>query len=321
MNEVNGPFVLGMDRSAALVRERRALYVALGQLELGKVKSGVADAASARLSPVRDGLDAVADYARPIAIETAVRLLGIAGPSPECLAQTARDIFAHTFLNLFGDEEVARRARAAGARLRQWSLDDIAARAARAPAFGEGLVGALLEAGTLDHDGVARTICGMLVGSIDTTTTSVAKILVTLGRDPSLRERVAGDVHDPDKLAGWCREALRRWPHNPILLRSAAGPTSLGGTRVAGRDKVIVWTQAAMLDPSAFPDPFRMDPRRPAGPYLHFGGGLHPCAGRSVNAFQIPLLVGALFRRGIRCVGPLEWDGPFPARLPVRLDG
>jgi hypothetical protein len=38
-----------------------------------------------------------------------------------------------------------------------------------------------------------------------------------------------------------------------------------------------------------------------------------------VNAFQIPLLVGALVRRGILSAGPIAWAGPFPNRLDVSL--
>ncbi len=75
-----------------------------------------------------------------------------------------------------------------------------------------------------------------------------------------------------------------------------------------------------MLDASVFPNPGRLRPDRPVETYLHFGGGLHPCAGRVVNAFQIPMLVGALARRGIASVGPVAWAGPFPDHLPVRLN-
>ena len=74
-----------------------------------------------------------------------------------------------------------------------------------------------------------------------------------------------------------------------------------------------------MFDETAFPEPLAMRPDRTASSYLHFGGGLHPCAGRAVNAFQIPLLVGALIRRGVRSVGAVEWAGPFPDRLIVHF--
>jgi cytochrome P450 len=160
----------------------------------------------------------------------------------------------------------------------------------------------------------------MLVGSIDTTASSVAKIAAVIGRDKELAARVAADAGDEARLAGWCREALRRWPHNPIVLRQAVASTRLGNCDIKANDQIFVWTQAAMLDPSAFPNPQELRPDRPAGAYLHFGGGLHPCAGRVVNAFQIPLLVGALVRRGIKSVGSVEWAGPFPDHVAVEFE-
>ena len=104
------------------------------------------------------------------------------------------------------------------------------------------------------------------------------------------------------------------------MLRSAAVETQLAGVDIHVNDQIYVYTQAAMLDASVFPDPQVLNPARPTKPYLHFGGGLHPCAGRDVNAFQIPLLVGGLVRRGVKSVGTIDWAGPFPDRLPANFN-
>jgi cytochrome P450 len=72
---------------------------------------------------------------------------------------------------------------------------------------------------------------------------------------------------------------LRRWPHNPILLRRAAADTTLAGVSISRDDDVVLWTHAAMFDAAAFPDPLAMRSDRPVASYLHFGAGLHPCAG------------------------------------------
>src|SRR5688500_5181823 len=95
----------------------------------------------------------------------------------------------------------------------------------------------------------------MLVGSIDTTASAVAKIVKTLGSDRDLRARMRRDAGDIARLGGWCMEALRRWPHNPAMLRKAAADTRLGATPVKAGAAVLAWTQAAMLDASAFPEP------------------------------------------------------------------
>jgi cytochrome P450 len=317
--EVNGPFVLGMDRSATLVLERGALYEALSEVDFAPIRQAVEDEAKRRVAAAGDEIDVVQGYARPIAAHTATALFGIRGSDEPTFMDVARAIFGHVFLNLSDDETIRQRAIRAAALMEAWFKEEIARRRASGD-FGNDMMGALMKAGTLDDEGVRRTLGGMLVGSIDTTASSVAKIMATIAKDATLAKNVATDVDDPARLAGWCREALRRWPHNPIVLRKAAAATSLADVEIHQGDRIFAWTQAAMLDAEVFPDPQYLRPDRPPAAYLHFGGGLHPCAGRAVNAFQIPALVGALVRRGIKSVGAIKWAGPFPAHLPLRFE-
>jgi cytochrome P450 len=317
--EVNGPFILGMDRGAALVLERGALYQALAEVDLATIRCAVDEEAKKRIASAGEEIDVVDAYARPIAAHTATALFGIRGSDEQTFMDVARAIFGHVFLNLSGDEAIRQRALKAAGLMQAWFNDEIGRRRS-AGDLGDDMMGALMKAGTLDDDGVRRTLGGMLVGSIDTTASSVAKIIVMISKDAALARSVAADVNDDARLAGWCREALRRWPHNPILLRQAAGGTSLAAVEIQKGDRVLAWTQAAMLDKEAFPDPQHLRPDRPVAAYLHFGGGLHPCAGRAVNAFQIPALVGGLVRRGIKSIGTMQWAGPFPAHLPLRFE-
>jgi cytochrome P450 len=319
IEEVNGPFILGMDRDVVLAVERRAIYQGLARLDLGSIGRDVEKEAAERVSAAGETFEVVGDYARPIAAHTARSLFGVGGSDERTFMDVARAIFAHTFLNLGGDKAVERRAVNAAALMRNWLSAEIARRRASHDP-GSDLMGALMREDVLDDDGIRRNLGGMLVGSIDTTASSVAKIVAMIGRDPRLAKRIAADVEDQGRLAGWCWEALRRWPHNPVVLRKAARGTRLADVEIRKGDDIIAWTQAAMLDTAAFPDPQQMRHDRPAKAYLHFGGGLHPCAGRAVNAFQIPLLVRALVRRGIRSVGPVEWAGPFPDRLSLQFE-
>ena len=321
INAVNGPFVLGMDRGRRLVAEREALYRALAEVDLAALEEAARQDAETRLAAAGDSIDVVDAYARPVATHTAQRLFGIGdGIEPALFMDVARAIFAHTFLNLSDDAEIEARALRAAALMRQWFETEIARRRASGDT-GRDMMGALLRNTWLDDDAVRRILGGMLVGSIDTTASSVAKIMAVLAGNKALLARATADAQDRTRMAGWCREALRRWPHNPILLRVAATDTLFNGVDVKEGERVIAWTQAAMLDPTVFPRPGHMRPDRPATTYLHFGAGLHPCAGRVVNGFQIPLLVGALLRRGVVSAGAITWAGPFPAHLPLRLKG
>ena len=324
IEEVNGPFILGMDRGARLADERGLLYRALALVDLAPLSAQIAASAVARIAEAGAGpLDVVGGYARPIAAQTARALFGVAGSSPEMLMEVARAVFAHTFLNLSGDEVVRQRALRASKLMGEWIAADVARRIA-APDPGSDLMGHLIrlqreDRGVVDADLVRRELGGMLVGSIDTTASCVAKILAVIGGDKALAAEVARDVDTPARLRGWCWEALRRWPHNPVVLRKAVAATTLNGQEIKAGDRIFAWTQAAMLDETVFPDPHKLRPDRPAAGYLHFGGALHACAGRAVNGFQIPILVGAVLRRGLASVGKMEWAGPFPDRLMAEL--
>lgn len=316
---VSGAFVLGMDRGAALVRERNALYEALHKVDLAPVRSAAAKRAQQRVETAGDEIDVVSGYARPIATHTARLLFGVRQSDDQTFMDVVRAIFAHTFLNFAGDKAVEQRALTAAKLLRSWFSKEIKRRRI-AHEYGSDMMGNLLANNQLDDDGVRRILSGMLVGSIDTTASCVAKIVSMIGRDRKLAARIAADADDEKRLAGWCWEVLRLWPHNPILVRQAIHATTLGTCEVRPGNRLIAWTQAAMLDGSVFPEPDQLRPDRPACAYLHFGAGLHPCAGRAINAMQIPLLVGALVRRGIRSVDRVRWAGPFPDRLTLRFE-
>jgi cytochrome P450 len=318
IDAVNGAFVLGMDRSDRLTTERRALYSALATVDMDALLARAAEDADSLIAVAGGTLDTVGGYGRLVAGRTAKRLFGVNGPDEPTFLEVVRAIFAHTFLNIGGDKAIEARALKASALMRSWLEVEIARRRAEG-ITGTDLMGALMRQPDLDDDGVRRSLGGMMVGSVDTTASSVARILYVLGRDAALAGRMRRDADDAERMLGWCLEALRRWPHNPLVLRKTAADTILAGVAVPAGSSVLAWTQAAMQDAEAFPAPDQLRPDRPTTAYLHFGGGLHPCAGRSVNDLQIPMLVARLLKRGVDKVGRVAWAGPFPDRLPVKL--
>jgi cytochrome P450 len=317
--EVNGPFILGMDRCVVLGHERDALYQSLADVDLTPIRRAVEQDVNRRIAAAGGEIDVVDGYARPIAAQTARALFGIRGPDEKAFMDVARAVFGHVFLNINGDEAIRQRALRAAALMKDWFDAEIRQRRASQD-LGKDMMGVLMKLGTLDDEGIRRTLGGMLVGSIDTTASSVAKIIAIIARNPELARNIAADVDNGERLSGWCREALRCWPHNPILLRQARANTSIGKVKIEQGDRILVWTQAAMVDAEVFPDPRNLRPDRPTAAYLHFGGGLHPCAGRVVNAFQIPALVAGLVRRGIKSIDAVQWAGPFPAHLTLRFE-
>ena len=328
IDEVNGPFVLGLDRGFQMATERPQLYAAVSAIDLVAVRALVAREAERLLDDAMAAggqVDIVNGYARLIAARAARQIFGLAGPTEMDLMRVIRAVFQHTFLNLTGDEEVRQRALAASGELRQWFMDEIARRHSQGLRIDD-VIGRLLALrGTnpdaLDDDGVRRNVAGLLVGAIDTTATAVAKIIRMASADDAVLARVERATDDPQRMIGWCNELLRLWTHNPVLLRRAAADVSVGGKDIPAGTTVVAYTQAAMFDPDHFTDPNRLDPTRAAALYRHFGGGLHPCSGRAVNDVQIPELVRQVVKRGILRVERPRYDGPFIDELIVSFGG
>lgn len=320
IGRVNGPFVLGMDRGATHLHERRILYGALRQTDPARIGALAGREADRLLAEIPPGgtIDAVNGYARPVAAHSSTALMGVGAPEISDFMRVIRALFHECFLNLGDDPSIRDRAVQASLELRSWCEQEIARRKAL-DGTGEDMLGRLLATGELDEDAIRRTLSGMMVGSVDTTATCVAQIMSVILSRPGMLRAVREDLGDPLRMRGWCWEALRFWPHNPIVQRQAAADTTVGGTPVKAGARVICFTLAAMHDPGIFSHPEQADPRRPEHTYLHFGGGLHPCAGWAVNGVQIPLLVARLLRREPVIGGQMEFDGPFPDRLPLTL--
>ena len=328
IDEVNGPFVLGLDRGVQMATERPQLYAAVSAIDLIGVRVLVAREAERLLDDAMAAhgrVDIVNGYARLVAARAARQIFGIAAPTEMDLMRVIRAIFQHTFLNLTGDEAVRQRALAAADELRQWFMDEITRRRSQAIQIDD-VIGRLLalratNPAALDDDGVRRNVAGLLVGAIDTTATAVAKIIKMACSDDALLARVERALDDPQRMIGWCNELLRLWTHNPVLLRRAAADVSVGGKKMPVGTTVVAYTQAAMFDRDRFPNPNQLDPTRSAALYRHFGGGLHPCSGRAVNDVQIPELVRQVLKRGILRVERPRYDGPFIDELIVSFRG
>jgi cytochrome P450 len=323
---VSGPFILGMDRSPELFRQREAVYGALRGMDGGPARAVLRDEPRRLLENAfaRHGqIDVVNGYARPIAARTAVAVFGIAGPSEQDLMRVVRAIFHETFLNIGGDADVANTGVAAGGELAAWIRTEIARRRS-AGAMGRDVLGLLLShqpSSGLPPESVSWMLSGLLVGAIDTTATAVCNIVAEMLADSNVGQSMLADIDNSPRFLGWCYELLRRRPHNPIVLRRTAIPLMLGNRAVPPNMTVFAATIAAMQDPGAFPDPSRMLPARPLQNYLHFGHGLHLCSGRDINGIQIPVLVRELLRYAPRALSGPRARGPFPDEFIVKLQG
>ncbi|HEX8249558.1 MAG TPA: cytochrome P450 [Pyrinomonadaceae bacterium] len=327
IEEINGPFVLGMDRSEVMLREQRQMYAGLAVVDFEAVRAQVRAESERLLAAAQKSgegkIDVVNGYARLVAARTAISLFGVSGPSEAEYMRVVRRIFYHAFLNVGANEEVRSKALAASQDLRRWTLAEIARRQATGEKKSD-IMSALLalrdtDPEALDDDGVRRTLMGMLVGAVDTTATAVAYCTAVLLSNPDLKKRALQDANNPERFVGWCWEALRFMPHNAILARFAHTGTTIVDKQLKRDTKVVINILGAMHDADAFPAPQQLNPERPLANYFHFGAGLHPCAGRAINAVQVPELVRLLLLHNASYTARPRFDGPFVDELLVQL--
>jgi cytochrome P450 len=340
INEINGPFILGMDRSPQYDIESATLREAVRPDDLERIRNVVKLNAADLVAAARPSgkIDAVNGLARVVAIRTVGSYFGIPAPDDPTMMRWMRDIFHDIFANPTSDADVHREAVRSGEELRRHMDRVIAERKidVHRPNQPDDMLGRLLLLQNADHawlddDSVRRNLGGLILGAVETTSK-----LATLAIDELLRRpvalagaRAAAMAYQMQTVRNYVYEAARFNPDHPALARHCKHETVIAaGTRRARKipagTSVLVATLSAMFDPEAFIEPsaFRADREVE---YLHFGYGMHRCFGRAINGVQLPEIVAALvrlpnLRRAPGSAGRIAYDGPFPNRLMVEFD-
>src|SRR3954454_25378303 len=342
MDRIDGPFILGLDRSELFTRERAILQGCVHPSDPERIRGFVMATAAELVGAAasRGRIDVVQDLARPAATRLVVSYFGVPGPDEATMMRWMRILFWEAFMNSGGDLSVRRAGVQAAAELHSYVDELIAAERTaldggreRPDTMLTRLIRAQADPATrLSDEGVRRNICGVIVGAVDTTSKATAQLVDQLLRHEGALQKAQLAARDGDMqvVAQYTFEALRFNPLNPVLVRHVARDAVIAeGPRhrrpVTSGQTVYAAVLPAMFDGAVFDDPetFRHD-RIPAAD-LNFGYGMHSCFGRYVNHIQIPDLVAALLRcDGLRRApgreGRLEYEGPFPDRLLVDVD-
>ncbi|HEX8144163.1 MAG TPA: cytochrome P450 [Pyrinomonadaceae bacterium] len=340
INAIDGPFILGMDRSERYDRESAVLRQAVRRDDLERIRNFVRQSAEGltRAAQPQGRIDVIGGLARVVPVRLVESYFGIPAPDEPTMMRWMRDVFHDIFANPGGDPLVHRDALNTVAELRAHMDAVIARRKSQQgePGQPDDVLGRLLalqdEAHPwLDNDSVRRNLGGMIAGAVDTTNKFVSLAIDELLRRPEAlgEARRAALAFDMDAMRVYAYEAVRFNPHHPVQARFCRSETEIArGTkrarRIPSETSVYIATLSAMFDPEKFPEPdeFRVDRN---AEYLHFGYGMHRCFGQAINGVQIPELLAALLRlpnlrRASGSAGQLVYDGPFPQRLILEFD-
>ena len=331
-DEPGTPFLLGIDDERA---HRRQLEDIMWAFPLSDIAETVVPrsfaSARARIEVAPPGpFDAIPDLITAVPLDICRDYYGVH------LEESERQTFAYAALelsaHLFGPPPIeptaAGRESDAGAYVRA-IVDRAIDRELPAPSGSATIVARLARRYGGDKRAIRAILIGMIVGFVPTNTMAGGHILEMLLSKRSMREaaRTAADAGDDDRLRHCLFEALRYMPINlgPFRICSRDYTVAADTRRAATlrKDtKVLAMTSSAMFDSRHVLRPFRYDPSRPASNHVHFGFGLHWCAGAMIARAQITQTFKALLR--LRAVerapgrrGKLALWGLFPDHLYI----
>jgi cytochrome P450 len=331
MMGVIGPFVLSQDITPGYDHDISVMRLVVRREDLSRVKDIVSRCAAGIVQALFQGpgpIEIVQTLTRKVPVRLAAEYFGVAAPDDTQMMGWARACFREFFINLLDTPDMRAPAVAAGAEMRA-RLDELLAE--RRPGVGDGkddIMGRLLglqAAGSVDDELVRRTLAGLVIGMVETTSQAAIQALLVLFSMPDALAKAAAatTADDDDALAGIVFEALRFRPINPMVVRVANEDYHLAAgephaTLIPKGSKVFALTWSAMFDARVLEQPEEFRPGRPEHHYLHFATGLHACFGRYISQIQIPQILKPLLKLpGLRPAGAPDYDGPFPQNLLV----
>jgi cytochrome P450 len=131
----------------------------------------------------------------------------------------------------------------------------------------------------------------LLLAAGETTTRSIANMVVQLLENPDVLEEVRNDRTLVPKAV---METMRRDPTAGAVARIAARDMEINGTPVSKGTAVVLSIAAANRDPESYEDPDRLWLKRPMRPLLSFGFGPHMCMGMHMALAEMEVALDAI---------------------------
>jgi cytochrome P450 len=250
-----------------------------------KIVDGLIDAVLAGPKPV----DLVQAFALPVPSLVICELLGV--------PYADHHLFQSNSKILLKRDTTREQARAATQRLIDY-LDRLIGDKLAHPA--DDLLSTLAErvgAGELSRRRAADMGLLLLVAGHETTANMIALGTLALLQHP---DQLAGvrESDDPKVIASAVEELLRYLSiTHSGRRRVALEDIETGGVTIRAGDGVIVANDIGNRDPTAFPDPERLDIARNPRHHVAFGFGVHQCLGQPLARVELQVVYSTLYRR------------------------
>ena len=251
---------------------------------------------------LKDEIEIVGEFARPLSRRIAASLLGF--------DEAAMDEIARAEEACEASDEPFPRILAA--------IDAVAPRAQ--------LMGTLLRegGGVIAADDAISLIRLLWLASTATTERTLAQCVLRLAEAPALHRRL---LAEPKLIPAMVEEVLRLTPPENLIQRRAVAASAIGGVPIPAGAAVQICLPAANRDPLRYEAPGELRLDRIGSGALSFGSGIHQCVGgpmtrRVINAAMRAFIErSASATRPLRLAGEVEWVHAMvvcaPRALPV----
>ncbi|MER5539978.1 cytochrome P450 [Streptomyces mirabilis] len=163
---------------------------------------------------------------------------------------------------------------------------------------GDGVIGHLVSAAELPDDEIVATALLLMAAGHGATAHMTTLGTMALLANPDQLALVR-ESRDPKFIANAVEELLRYLSVAHLGRRRVAiDDIDIGGVLIRAGEGIIVATDTANHDPSAFEgDPDTLDLNRDARHHLAFGFGVHQCLGQQLSRVLLQVIFGTLYRR------------------------
>jgi len=229
-------------------------------------------------------VDFMSEVAYPLPGRVIMDLVGVPRHDQPMVAEWGRAVMAVVGQAQFGDDPaaIACEAKAAAEELTEY--------------LGGLTLDRRFTTGWASHDELIANVISLINAGLETTANYLGNSVLALLRHPDQYKL----LRRHQSIARTAAEELLRYdtPAPIITPQQALQDLDLGGHRIRAGELVFPVLGAANRDPARYPDPDRLDLRRPdAAGHLAFGAGAHYCIGAALARIEGQVFFPALATR------------------------